>query len=71
MKLSVGLSPEQVAFIDRYRQQHGLESRSEALRHALSQLQERELKEAYCAAGEEWQGSEDAALWDRVSGDGL
>lgn len=71
MKLSVSLTQSQIAFLDRYQQAHKLGSRSEALQHALQQLQDRELEEAYRLAGEEWAGSEDAALWERNSGDGL
>jgi Arc/MetJ-type ribon-helix-helix transcriptional regulator len=71
MKLSVSLPQPQIAFLDRYQEANKLGSRSEALQHALRQLQERELEEAYRLAGEEWQASEDAALWEKVSGDGL
>lgn len=71
MKISISLPSEQVAFIERYRKAHQLDNRSEAFQHVLSELQEKELEEAYRAAGEEWKNSEDAALWDNVSGDGL
>lgn len=71
MKLSVSLPDPQIDFVDHYQRVHGLSSRSEVLQVALRILQERALEEEYRAAGEEWQASEDAALWDRVSGDGL
>lgn len=71
MKLSVSLPDPQINFLDHYQQRHGLGSRSEVLQVALKLLQERALEEEYRAAGEEWQNSEDAALWDSVTGDGL
>ncbi|MDL2342713.1 antitoxin [Deinococcus sp. MIMF12] len=71
MKLSVSLPEPQVDFLDHYQQRHRLSSRSEVLQLALKLLQKRALEEDYRAAGEEWQSSEDAALWDRASGDGL
>lgn len=71
MKLSVSLPEAQVAFLDRYRQQHGLASRSEVVRVALKLLQDRMLEEEYRAAGEKWQRSEDAALWDGAVDSGL
>ncbi|WP_420594365.1 hypothetical protein [Deinococcus sp.] len=71
MKLTVDLSPEQVAFLDRYQQAHNLNSRRAALGQLLRQLEEREMEAAYRAAGAEWQGSEDARLWEQVSGEGL
>lgn len=71
MKLSVSLPDPQIEFLDRYQQRHGLDSRSEVLQLALRLLQERMLEEEYRAAGEEWEGSGNAELWDRVSGDGL
>lgn len=71
MNLSVSLSEAEVALVDHYRRQHGLKSRGEVVRVALGLLQGRMLEEEYRAAGEEWQGSEDAILWERTSGDGL
>ncbi|BDP40371.1 hypothetical protein DAETH_03400 [Deinococcus aetherius] len=71
MKLSVSLPEPQIDFLDHYQRRHRLGSRSEVVQMALKLLQERALEEEYRAAGEEWQGSEDAVLWDRVSGDGL
>ncbi|WP_293912680.1 ribbon-helix-helix domain-containing protein [Deinococcus sp.] len=71
MKFSVSLPQSQLAFLDHYQQTHKLKSRSKALQHAIQQLQDRELEEAYRLAGEEWQESEDAALWAKVSGERL
>lgn len=71
MKLSISLPDPQIDFLDHYQQSHRLGSRSEVLQVALKLLQERALEEEYRAAGEEWKASEDAALWDAVSGDGL
>lgn len=71
MKLSVSLPETQVAFLDRYRQEHGLSSRSEVLQVALKLLQGRMLEEEYRAAGEEWQRNGDAKLWNEVDSEGL
>lgn len=71
MKLSVSLPQPQIDFLDHYQRQHRLDSRSEVLQLALKLLQERALEEEYRAAGEEWQNSEDAALWEALSGEGL
>jgi hypothetical protein len=66
MKVSARLTQSQIALLGHDQEVHKLESRSEA----LQQVQDWELEEAYRLAGEEWQGSGDAALWEKVSGDG-
>ena len=71
MKLSVSLSDDDVAFLDGYARARGLPSRSAALHRAVALLRGRELEPAYAQAFEEWAGSEDAALWAEVVGDGL
>ncbi|WP_219722090.1 hypothetical protein [Deinococcus planocerae] len=60
-----------IAWLDRYRRKYGLRGRGEVLRVAFNLLQDRMLEEEYRAAGEEWQASEDGALWDQTRGDGL
>jgi len=37
----------------------------------VSSLREKELEAAYADAYADWAGSEDAAMWDLASGDGL
>ncbi len=71
MKLSVSLPEKDVEFLDYYLKMHDLESRSAALQAALRALREVELEDAYEQAWSEWEGSEDAALWDSTVGDGI
>ena len=51
IELSVGLSAQDIAFLDTYARDHGLPSRSAALRHAIRLLRTRELAAAYAS---EW-----------------
>lgn len=71
MKVSISLPHDDLTFLDEYAQQAGLESRSAAVQKAIRLLRTRELEAAYAAAYEEWEGSEDAMLWDTTVGDGL
>ena len=71
MKVSVSLPEEDVAYLDRYSELRGLDSRSAALRRAVRLLRASELGVAYEDAWAEWADSEDAELWDAVSSDGL
>ncbi len=71
MKVSVSLPEEDVAYLDRYSELRGLDSRSAALRRAVRLLRASELGAAYEDAWAEWADSEDAELWDAVSSDGL
>lgn len=71
MKLSVSLPDDDVRFLDRYAEGHGIETRSAALQAAVRLLRESELAPAYEAAWSEWDDGDDAALWDRASGDGI
>lgn len=70
MKLSVSLSEEDVAFVDEYSSKAGLPSRSSVIHKAISLLREASLQDAYAAAFDEWDGSEDAALWESTAADG-
>ncbi|HKN91459.1 MAG TPA: ribbon-helix-helix domain-containing protein [Acidimicrobiia bacterium] len=70
MKLSVSIPDEDVEFIDRYADEHGVESRSAVVQRALSLLRANELGEDYATAWSEWSGS-DAELWETTVGDGL
>lgn len=71
MKLSVSLSAQDVAALDRYVEQAGLESRSAAVQQAIRRLQDSELEEAYASAWEEWVASGDEGVWATSVGDGL
>lgn len=69
MRVSVSLPDEDVAFLDRYATRSG--SRSAAVHEAVQLLRSAGLEDAYAAAEAEWETSDDARLWDAVSGDGL
>jgi Arc/MetJ-type ribon-helix-helix transcriptional regulator len=69
MKLSVSLSEDDVAFVDRYAREHGAGSRSAVLQRALLLLKTSELGDDYAAAWDEW--APEAEAWDATIGDGL
>ncbi|MGB8380549.1 MAG: ribbon-helix-helix domain-containing protein [Dermatophilaceae bacterium] len=71
MKVSVSLSEDEVAALDKYARAAGLPSRSAAVQHAIRLLGDPELEDAYAAAWEEWESSGDAADWDATAADGL
>lgn len=70
MKLSVSLPDEDVRFIDAYAREQG-HSRSAALHHAVGMLRSTQLGPAYAAAFDEWDSSDEAAVWANVIGDGV
>jgi metal-responsive CopG/Arc/MetJ family transcriptional regulator len=70
-RLSISIPSRLLDFADQYREEHTLESRSEVFTRALELLREQELRAAYRAASEEWDGSEDAKLWENTIADGL
>jgi Arc/MetJ-type ribon-helix-helix transcriptional regulator len=71
MKISVSLPQEDVAFLDDYAERTEAESRSAVLHAAIESLRSADLEAEYAEAFEEWDGSEDAGLWDGTMGDGL
>jgi antitoxin MazE9 len=71
MKLSVSLPDEVVVYLDQYAHREGFDSRSAVLQQAVRLLQESELVEAYKEAFDEWEGSDDARLWETTVGDGI
>jgi Arc/MetJ-type ribon-helix-helix transcriptional regulator len=71
MKVSISLPDEDVAYLDQYTKEAGLESRSAALQKAVRLLRTAELRDAYAAAWEEFDSAGDAALWETTVGDGL
>jgi Arc/MetJ-type ribon-helix-helix transcriptional regulator len=71
VKLSVSLPDEDVAFLDAYAEEEGIESRSAALHRAIRTLRASRLAESYAEAWEEWSADKSAALWDKATADGL
>jgi Arc/MetJ-type ribon-helix-helix transcriptional regulator len=71
MKLSVSLSEDEVAALDKYAQAAGLASRSAAIQQAIRLLGDPELEDAYAAAWDEWEASGDTAAWESTAADGL
>ncbi|WP_231644773.1 ribbon-helix-helix domain-containing protein [Sciscionella sediminilitoris] len=69
--MSVSLSEEDVRFLEEYADKQGYSSRSAALQRAVQLLRSEELAEAYEDAWSSWSESEDAQVWETVSGDGL
>jgi metal-responsive CopG/Arc/MetJ family transcriptional regulator len=71
VKVSVSLPDDVIIYLDEYAHRQGYDSRSAVLLQAVRLLQESELIEAYKEAFEEWDGSEDAHLWEVTAGDGI
>lgn len=73
MKVSVSarLDEALVTYLDNYQKTHSVKNRSEALEQAVRALQERNLRQEYTAAMNEWTASGEEELWDKTSGDGL
>jgi Arc/MetJ-type ribon-helix-helix transcriptional regulator len=71
MKISVSLPQEDVVFVDEFAARTEAESRSAVIHAAIESLRAADLEAEYAEAFEEWDGSEDAGLWDRATGDGL
>lgn len=71
MKLSISLSDEDVATVDRYAEAMGLRSRSAAIQRAIQLLADPGLDEAYATAWIEWEESGEADAWQTTAADGL
>lgn len=71
MKLSISLPDEDVAILDRFAKDAGLESRSAAVQHAIRMLGDPQLEADYATAWDEWEASGDFTAWESTSGDGL
>lgn len=69
--MSISLSDRDVAFLDSYAKESGLESRSAAVHTAVRALRDTQLEAAYTEAFKEWEGSEDEHFWDGTVADGL
>jgi Arc/MetJ-type ribon-helix-helix transcriptional regulator len=71
MKLSVSLPDDDVQFLDQYASDHHVESRSAVVHKAVALLRAADLGAAYESAWSEWASTDDAAVWDGVTRDGL
>jgi Arc/MetJ-type ribon-helix-helix transcriptional regulator len=71
VKVSVSLPDDDVEFIDEYAAKSGGASRSSVLRRAIGLLRAAELADAYASAWQDWEGSDDAELWEATTGDGV
>lgn len=67
----MSLSEEDLAALDRYVEQTGLESRSAGVQQAIRRLRDPELEAAYAAAWDDWASSGAEAEWETTSSDGL
>ena len=71
MKLSVSLSPADVAFLDAYARTKGHPSRSAAVQEAIALLRHGQLQGAYEDAWRDWDESGEASVWNAAADDGL
>jgi Arc/MetJ-type ribon-helix-helix transcriptional regulator len=71
VKLSVSLPDEDVAFLDDYARETDADSRSAVIQYSIKLLRQHRLATEYDEAFAEWEGSEDALLWETVTGDGI
>lgn len=71
MKISVSLSEDDVAALDRYAEAAGIPTRSAAVHEAIRRLADADLDDAYEAAWDEWESSGESAAWEATAGDGL
>lgn len=71
MKVSVSLPSDDIAFLDAYASERGLDSRSAAVQRAIRLLRTAELGTAYAEAWQEWAQSGEAEAWEPTVGDGL
>ena len=65
-KLSVSVRPPLVRFLEDYKSEHGLKTKSAVVERALEVLRERELERAYGIAAREVDEA-----WDVTTADGL
>jgi Arc/MetJ-type ribon-helix-helix transcriptional regulator len=71
MKISISLSPEDLAALDRYTTVEGLASGSAAIRQAMRKLGDSDLEDAYAAAWDDFSATGEAATWDTTAADRL
>ncbi len=65
-KVSVSLPDSDIKYLESV-----ASNRSAAVHIVIEQVRNAELINSYTDAFAEWQGSEDAKLWDSASGDGI
>jgi antitoxin ParD1/3/4 len=65
-KLSVSVPSSLARFVEEYRNEYNLKTKSSVVERALVVLRERELEKAYAAASEHYD-----AAWDVTAGDAL
>ena len=71
VKVSVSLSDDDLAVLDRYVHRTGLPSRSAGVQHAIRMLAHPTLEEDYAGAWQEWSDTGQDEPWETVVGDGL
>jgi Arc/MetJ-type ribon-helix-helix transcriptional regulator len=71
MKVSVSLPDDDVEFLDSYAGSTGIASRSAVVHKAVRLLRASELGAAYEDAWENWSATDDSALWESTTADGL
>ncbi len=71
IKVSANLDSGLVTFLERYQQQHGLKTRSEALEEAIRELRQAHLRSEYAAAAQDPDYLADVKRWDGTITDGI
>jgi Arc/MetJ-type ribon-helix-helix transcriptional regulator len=71
MKLSVSLPDDDVAFLDTFADQAGMDSRSAVVQRAIAMLRAAELAGAYETAFREWDEAGEGDAWAATLGDGI
>lgn len=71
VQISARIDESLATFLESYQQKHEVKNRSEVLERAIEALREHSLSEEYAQAMEDWEGSEDAELWEQTVGDGI
>ena len=66
-KLSVSLPPDLVAFVDAFRRDHGVATRSEVIARALEALRTADLERAYRDHARAWDHDPDRDFWDEAA----
>ena len=66
-KWTISLPPDLARFVERFQQDHDLNSRSEVIAQSLRALQETELAAAYREHAKEWQDDPDKEFWDQAA----
>lgn len=70
MHVTVSLPSDDIAFLDAYASERGLDSRSAAVQRAIRLLRTAALGDAYAEAWQEWTTFGEAEVWEPTVGDG-